>query len=206
MRISLNRHRRGFTLLEILVVIAILAILAVIAWIAVSMFQNKAKIKTAENEIALLSAAMQACKTDNGNVLPHAKGDVVSSNILYRAIYRDSKNKGKPDTVDGAQLKPYYELTPQSDNKKGNKGEHVRKESGNGIPVIRKSGKYYIMDPWGEPYRYRLGFDTEGPDGKVGDGCNSDFDIFSLGPDGKGNGRNNQGTNKDNISNVKTWK
>lgn len=201
-----NNAGRGFTLLELLVVIAILAILAVIAWFALSAFQNAAKRKTAENEIAMLYTAMQACKIDNGNVLPHGKGDVLSSNILYKAIYRDSKNRGKPDTVDGVQLKPYYELTPYDDNKNAKKGPQTRKETGNGIPVIRKSGKYYIMDPWGEPYRYRLGFDTEGPDGKVGDGCNSDFDIFSLGPDGKGNGRTNTGANADNISNVKSWR
>ncbi len=191
--------RRGFTLIEILVVIAILAILATIAWIAYSAVQNRTKSSTAANEIAALSAAMQACKADNGNVLPHGSGDVLSSNVMYRALYRDSKNKGKPDTVDGVQLKPYYELMPM-DARKGHK------EAGIGIPVIRKSGKYYIMDPWGEPYRYRLGYDTEGPDGKVGNGYNADFDIFSLGPDGKGNGRNNKGDNEDNVSNVKSWK
>lgn len=196
-----SKASRGFTLLEILIVIAILAILALLGWIALSAIQNSAKRKTAENEIAALSAAMQACRADNGNVLPHGSGNVTSSNVMYRALYRDSKNKGRPDTVNGAQLKPYYELMPM-EHKKG-KGHQ---ESGLGIPVIRKSGKYYIMDPWGEPYRYRLGYDTEGPDGKVGDGYNADFDIFSLGPDGKGNGRNNRGDNEDNVSNVKSWK
>ncbi len=198
-------RKKGFTLLEILIVIAIMAILASIGWFALSAIKNSTKRKTAANEVALLNAAMQAYKSDNGNILPEARGDVESSNIMYKALYCDSKNAGKPD-IDkhGVQRKPYLELTPMEGKDK--------KAGGLGIPVVKVKKKYYILDPWGEPYRYRPGYDTETEDpqghgkGKLGDGFNPDFDIFSLGPDGRGDGRNNKRENEDNISNVTSWK
>lgn len=208
MKLPHRKNGKGFTLIEILIVIAILAILFALGWIALSAISNRTKQKTAENEIALLSSAMQAYKADNGDILPMAKGNVESSNILYKALYCDSKNKGVPDTdKNGVQRKPYLDQGQLAFmNGTGDK------ESTFGIPVVKKKKKYYLLDPWGEPYRYRPGYDTETeddkgkPTGKLGDGFNPDFDIFSLGADGKGNGRNNKGDNEDNISNVKSWK
>ncbi len=208
MKLPQRKNGKGFTLIEILVVIAILAVLFTLGWIALSAISNRNKQQTAENEIALLNSAMQAYKEDNGGILPAAKGDIESSNILYKILYCDSKNKGTPDKdKNGVQLKPYLDQGQLAFM--DGTGE---KSSSFGIPVVKKKKKYYLLDPWGEPYRYRPGFQTETVDGKgqptdkLGDGFNPDFDIFSLGADGKGNGRDNKGDNEDNISNVKSWK
>lgn len=208
MKLPHRKNGKGFTLIEVLIVIAILAILFTLGWIALSAISNRTKQKTAENEIALLSAAMQAYKTDNGDILPAAKGNIESSNILYKVLYCDSKNRGEPDKdKNGVQRKPYLDQGQLAFlNGTGDKSSSF------GIPVVKKKKKYYLLDPWGEPYRYRPGYETETEDekgqstGKTGEGFNPDFDIFSLGADGKGNGRNNQGDNEDNISNVKSWK
>ena len=41
---------------------------------------------------------------------------------------------------------------------------------------------------------------------RKGPGVNVDFDIFSLGPDGLGDGLSNKGENEDNVSNIKFLK
>jgi len=59
-------NRRGFTLIEILVVIAVLAMLA--ALVAPNVFQHvgTAKDATARSQIELLGAALDAYRLDNG--------------------------------------------------------------------------------------------------------------------------------------------
>ena len=69
-----------------------------------------------------------------------------------------------------------------------------------------EKGKYYaILDPWGNPYCYRLGYSMKDDSNRPGKGMNSDFDIFSRGPDGLGDGMDNRDENEDNISNVRSW-
>ena len=73
-RASLPRCRRGFTLIEILVVIVIIAILA--SLVAPSIFQNvgAAKDATARSQIEMLGAALDAYRLDNGKYPPTALG------------------------------------------------------------------------------------------------------------------------------------
>ncbi len=202
----------GFTLIELLIVIGVLAFLGAAMWQANAYFQSRKLNNQAQSEIETLAACMDACKADNGGTLPYGKGDEWSSHVLYSALYRDSDNDGAPDREKGgAMLTPYCEsLVIIADTS--------AKERERGIPVAkarvtrtennrRKSGKYYlIFDPWGKPYRYRLGYESEDEKGKVGNGMNPDFDIFSLGADGLGDGKTNEGDNQDNVSNVKSWK
>ena len=73
--------------------------------------------------------------------------------------------------------------------------------------VTLERGKYYlIIDPWGNPYRYRLGYELEDEKGKTGPGINPDFDIFSQGPDGLGQGKTNADEDADNVTNIRSWK
>jgi general secretion pathway protein G len=60
------RARRGFTLIEILVVIVVIAILATL--VAPNVFQHvgAAKNATAKSQIEMLSAALDAYRLDNG--------------------------------------------------------------------------------------------------------------------------------------------
>ena len=61
------RRRRGFTLIEILVVIVVIAILATL--VAPNVFQHvgAAKAATAKSQIEMLSAALDAYRLDNGS-------------------------------------------------------------------------------------------------------------------------------------------
>lgn len=209
---AVRRHQlRGFTLMEILIVIAILAFLAAGVWEAKALIEGRQLRSTAQSQISLLETAMNNYRADNGDVCPYGRGDEWSSHVLYKALSCDDNNDGEPDKEKGVTRMPYCETFAIITNTKD-------KEREQGIPVVkvrltanvngqRRKGKFHvIIDPWGKPYRYRLGCEMADERGRVGRGINPDFDIFSLGPDGLGNGLTNDGENEDNISNIRSWK
>ena len=207
MKLHHQHSCKGFTLVEILIGVSILAMLASGMWVAVASYQNKKLVKKAETEITLLEAAMNEYRTDNGGTLPFGRGDEESSNIMYRALSCDDNNDGEPDDEAGVTRMPYCPTFNVIKNPKA-------AEQGEGIPVLRASIRtrdkarkkmLVVIDPWGKPYRYRLGCEAEDDKGKSGEGVNADFDIFSQGPDGLGDSMDKKGDNEDNISNIKLW-
>lgn len=203
--------RHGFTLVEVMIVIALLAAVGALGWQANKAVKTRQMNETAKLQIQQMAVGMDAYRQDLGGILPAGDGDDWSAHVLYKALYCDADDDGEPDKdpKTGETLKPYCEsLTYIAKN---------AKEIGNGIPVRRisltppgKKGKSIkgrvIMDPWGKPYRYRLGYETRDiENNRYGNGVNSDFDIFSTGADTYGDGLSNKGDNEDNISNILTW-
>ncbi len=212
MKLQGSGAKAGFTLIEILVTIAILAALAALGWQAKGWVDSKQLNSTAKAHIDLLSQSMNAYRADSGDVLPHGKGDAVSATVLYSTLYCDADNDGEPDKNEsGGTCMPYCRQLIVIENTKA-------KEREEGIPCIKvkvsgkdskgkkiKGKRYVILDPWNQPIRYRLGCEALDEDGKTGMGINPDFDIFSLGPDGKGDGMTKEHDNADNISNILVW-
>lgn len=207
-----GKYASGFTLIEIFVVMAILAILGTMGWVASGMVNNRQMSKTAELQVAQMEVGMNSYRMDYGDVVPEGDGDEWSSHVLYKALYCDEDGNGEPDVdVQTNETRtPYCESIVPLANLK-----HLR-ESINGIPAVKKSVRttgrksnkkvYVVMDPWGNAYRYRQGYELSNESGQTGKGINPDFDIYTRGPDGKGNGRDNLKDNEDNISNVRSWK
>lgn len=212
MKLLNNCTSKGFTLIEVLVAIAILAGLAALGWQAKGWVDSKQMNTLAQSHVGMLAQGMNAYRSDNGDILPHGKGDAVSSTILYSALYCDWDSDGNPDKDEnGTTRMPYCEQLIVIENTKS-------KEREEGIPCIKvkvngkdskgkriKGKRYAIIDPWNQPYRYRLGCEVMDEDGKTGMGINPDFDIFSLGPDGKGDGLTKDAENSDNVSNIQVW-
>jgi general secretion pathway protein G len=67
-------HRRGFTLIEILVVIAVIAILASLVAPSVFRHVDTAKDVTAQAQVEMLGAALDAYRLDNGHYPSSAQG------------------------------------------------------------------------------------------------------------------------------------
>ncbi len=206
---SLRRAKKGFTLIEILIVITIMAFLMAAAWLARNYYITRATMKTAETRLSLIVGAMDAYKADSAGVLPYADGDEWSGHVLYMMLSGDTNNDGKPDkNKSTGQLRSTY-IQDLHYLKSG------EKDAPSGLPVIKrplmkskdnpqaKGARYIILDPWANAYRYRLGCEAETKSKKEGTGINPDFDIFTVGADGQGDGRNNEGDNKDNLSNIK---
>ncbi len=203
------RVKKGFTLIEILIVITIMAFLMAAAWMARNYFIARGQEKTAESRLSLIVGAMDAYKADNGGVLPYANGDEWSGHVLYMMLSGDTNNDGKPDKNKRTnQMRTAY-ISELAYLKAG------EKDASSGIPVLkrplakspddgnRRGARYILLDPWSNAFRYTLGCEAECTTKKEGNGINPDFDIFSLGADGLGNGRNKEGDNKDNLSNIK---
>jgi general secretion pathway protein G len=128
--------RRGFTLLELMVVLLILALIASIAAPQVTKHLRKAKIETAKIQVDALSAAVDSFNIDTGRF-------PTNEEALKALVERPAGLA----TWDGPYIK--------------------KKES--------------LIDPWGEPYQYRL-------PGKTGE-----YDVFSLGSDKKEGGEGDAG-------------
>ena len=205
------KGKGGFTLIEIFVVIAILAVLGTMGWQATKLVQSRRMYKTAEIQINQMETGMNAYRQDYGDVLPYGDGNDWSSHVLYSALYCDEDNDGEPDKDRETHVArtPYCDvIVPVESIKKAEEipngiiATKVSMKGGSG----KKKGKYYaILDPWGKPYCYRLGYSMKDDSNRPGKGVNSDFDIFSRGPDGLGDGMDNRDDNEDNISNVRSW-
>lgn len=216
MKIRIRSAKKGFTLIEILVVVAILAALAAIAWTAYDSIMGDKESKTAQMQIEKLAASMNdfMSNAENHDKILYGDGDENSATALYQMLYSDFDGDGQTDSIKGVALPVSCKELTYYDPSAGERPEGL-------LFTKTAAGQYVILDPWDRPYRYRLGYGKKGVRAiagakgskmkrgkdvdkpRKGRGMNVDFDIFSLGEDGLGDGLNNKGENEDNISNIK---
>lgn len=131
---DVRRRRRGFTLLELMVVLLILALLATITAPRVTKYLRKAKSETAKIQIHALSAAVDSFQLDTGRfptndeglkVLVDRPGDTKNWDGPY-ITKRDSLNDpwGSPYAYKIPGRSTEYDLyTLGSDHKEGGDGD-----------------------------------------------------------------------------------
>ena len=168
--LSSRSHTQGFTLIEMLVVVAIVVTLVTLTLGIMGWSETKKQEESARIAVNQLSMALEQYKSETGNLPEDSKDGALSSNALYVALFSDPDSLGRPE--EGAKV--YYpDLDP-------NLGKGAGK--GKAKFVQKQKGIYVIIDPWGQPYRYRRGFNEGNREGK-----NPDFDIWSFGKDGRDN-------------------
>ena len=150
--ISINRNnksRRGFTMIELLVVISIIAVLAGLVAAVASGASAASKRKKAQGQIIAVQEAIEAYRNEYGNYPRPVGGTddpVTVAKMLYQAVTGDGT-----DMIDGAS-------PTTSDGNPGTDGEFFLEAAirGRGQSSFTHEG-FYLMDPWGIPIGYRRG-------------------------------------------------
>jgi len=150
--------RRGFSLIELLVVVAIIVILGGIVIGALANVKEGQAKKITQVNLQNISQHVEAYKTDNG---AYPVGETLITTELYKALSGDISGKGEEptETIYWKEL-----LKPNSE-----------------IVGIR-GGERMILDGYAQSFRYRSALDI---DGRPNDLVKNDgaFDVWSIGPD-----------------------
>lgn len=156
--------------MEVLVVVVIMMILAGLSVGIYGWVEARKRDDLSKNQLNMITMAVERYYNDHQNYpkTDEKLGVESSSQVLYAALYGDEDGDGNTDEGKTVYLS---ELDPKGS---GGKTKFVMKEA-NG---------FVIMDPWGKPFRYRLGY-NQLEDGHVDAGENPDFDVWSAGKDGK---------------------
>lgn len=159
-------RRRGFTLIEMLVVMAILAILAM--YIASVLIRgNRGWTEKARSQIRVIEMALDAYHDEFGTYPPdtgyglamESSPGTYDAGSLWRYLILQVT-----DARTGKSLGPFLEEWPQEALR-----EYADAAAGR---------SFYLTDPWGQPYAF------VGERKRVLHNTGS-FDIFSPGPNGK---------------------
>ncbi len=139
-----NNKKRGFTLVELLVVIAILAILATVSVVGYTSFITRASVSNDENVAAQLNKFMVALKADHTGDFYGEEIDETNIREVTALILKDSGlNELVPQSLDyGYNF--YYDLET---------GEYVVMED----KKILNAGIHYLIDAFAdEPSAYEV--------------------------------------------------
>lgn len=183
----------AFTLIEVLAVIAIIMILAGILVGGMEYAKQRQANEKARVQIALLSKGIEEYKVDMG-VYPGTDdntaidGDV--SEQLYQALFKDGYDYTDPATPPSPWTKATKIYLNQLDPRNNKQGWLPRLKPTDPLPTDPK-----ISDPWKNGYRYRKGNNAQNPD----------FDLWSMGKDGKTNTTNPAKTEADNKDDIRNF-
>ncbi len=194
-----HRHNRffapAFTLIELMIVIAIILVLASMTIGGLGWYKRKAAVEKTRILRSSIGQALEAYRLENG-FLPQGGGDDDSTAQVYIALYGDgelaydstsgqvtvrTQPDGKPDSGATTHLNT---LEPGL--------------TGSRMNVTSSGGTYIIVDAWARPFHYR--HDVTGQDDQMMNPPD-DFDLWSLGPDGKGGPTGTAKERRDDITN-----
>jgi len=162
----MDKHRSGFTLIEMLVVMVIMAILAASVAVVLMRMGDKARVAKAGSQLLAIGAALDAYRSEFGRYPPDTGYglDMETSPGTYDAgsLWRYLLQRVR-DPKTGEALGPFLQEWPRDDLRSY---------------TDASAGKsFYLADPWGRPYGF------VGEKRRLVHNPGS-FDIFCAGPDG----------------------
>ncbi len=159
------RRRRGFTMIELLVVISIVAVLAGLVAMVATGASAQSKRRKATVQIKAIEEALEVYKNEYGNYPRPTGGStdaIIQAKMLYQAVTGDGTN-----FIDGVPPSP-------SDGNPGTDGELILEAA---FPGSKRSAfvheDRYLVDPWHRPYNYVRGDENNETYNKT------TFDIWS---------------------------
>lgn len=87
-----HRHSRGFTIVELLIVIVVIAILAAITIVAFNGVQQRARVATAQSELASMAKKLEMHRIDNGSY-PSTSEDAIWKDYVVQVTGQLSRDK-----------------------------------------------------------------------------------------------------------------
>ncbi len=192
MKTPSRRHPAAFTLIELMAVITIIVILAGIVVAGLGFVNEKQAREKTKVQIGMLERAIEEYKMDMGDYpgttnLGGSAGDV--SQVLYQALFKDGFDYTNPASPPSGWTKATKIYIQELDPRNSKLG-WVSSTNAAMPPANLK-----ITDPWGNNYRYRRGSGAQNPD----------FDLWSMGKDGRSNFTNPSMTHKDNKDDVRNF-
>lgn len=160
-----RRSRKGFTLIELMIVVAIIGVLVGVLLAVLLGARSKAKVGEARN---FLDTAMPTAITKWQEAIKGGRAD----------IFPASGTSGDADLYEGNRLL-FDELVTKP--QKAGKEAYIAADS---YTTRENKGKKEFVDPWENPYRYRNWAQAaKGAKGykKYNEGT---YDLVSAGPDG----------------------
>lgn len=180
-----KERKRGFTLIEMLVVIGVISILIGILFLLVGPIMENKERKQAEIELQALKLSLIEFHRLQGEY-PHCPRTICSAEeTLFLSLVGFHNEKGN------LQLPPYRSLVHESlftlpeEFDSANVPNRARASKKDFIRYLVKLIKQDVtfLDPWGKPYVYEFPREddvpgyrlySKGPDGKTGEGFEQD--------------------------------
>jgi len=172
-------HKRGFTLIELVVVIGIISVLSGLVLHIQGGMEERRRIAQAKGELALLTVALESYRMHYGD---YPQITVEQANgfgpLLYGSLLGELGPDGSPLMVTPRQLFLDGSKVSIWDIEKGMEvNPRIVMAEGRLISGDPEWRQRRLVDPWGNPYVYRYGNDAGGWE-SVG------YVLLSLGPSG----------------------
>ena len=183
--------KAAFTLIELMVVITIIVILAGLVVGGMEYVNQRQATEKTKVQIALLSKGIEEYKLDMG-AYPGTDNTAIAGDVseqLYQALFKDGYDYTNPNTPPSNWTKATKIYTSDLDPRNNKQGWVTT--TTNATP----GANLKILDPWGNNYRYRKGSNAQNPD----------FDLWSVGKDGKTNTTTPSTTQTDNKDDIRNF-